>query len=213
MRVKSVNVGLPREVEWQGSMVLTGIFKEPVTGPIALRRLNFAGDAQADLSVHGGPDKAVYAYPSEHYDGWEITLGRDLFPGAFGENLTTEGLIEDRVHIGDEYRIGTARVVVTQPRLPCYKLGIRFGDPKMVKTFLKARRPGIYFAVSEEGLVGANDPIELVHSDERRVSISDMFTLIFTKRPAASDLRRIIAVPGLAAVWRTEFQSRLADLA
>lgn len=212
MRVKSVNVGMPREVEWHESMVLTGIFKEPVTGPVALRRLNVAGDAQADLNVHGGPDKAVYAYPSEHYDGWETTLGRELLAGAFGENLTTEGLIEDRVFIGDEYRIGTARVIVTQPRLPCYKLGIRFGDPKMVKMFLKARRPGIYFAVLEEGVVEAGDPIELVQADERRISIVDMLTLIFTKKPAASDLERIIAIPRLAAVWQTEFQARLADL-
>jgi MOSC domain-containing protein YiiM len=212
MRVKSVNVGMPREVEWQESIILTGIFKEPATGPIALRRLNFAGDAQADLSVHGGPDKAVYAYPSEHYQGWETILGRELLPGAFGENLTTEGLIEDHVCIGDELRIGSAIVVVTQPRLPCYKLGIRFGDPKMVKMFLKARRPGIYFAVLEEGVVGAGDPIELVQADERRISIIDMLTLIFTKEPAASDLQRIISIPGLAAVWQTEFQARLADL-
>ena len=143
MRVLSVNVGMPREVPWNGSIVLTGIFKEPVARRIPLRRLNLDGDAQADLTVHGGPDKALYAYPSEHYRGWEAKLGVSLPPAAFGENLTTEGLIEDQAHIGDEFRVGTARLVVTQPRLPCYKLGIRFGNPGMVKTFLKAGLPGM----------------------------------------------------------------------
>jgi MOSC domain-containing protein YiiM len=212
MRVLSVNVGMPREVEWHGETVVTGIFKEPVAGSIELRRLNLDGDAQADLSVHGGPDKAVYAYPSEHYHDWEASLGRRLLPGAFGENLTTEGLIEDQVHVGDEYRIGTARVVVTQPRMPCYKLGIRFGDPQMVKAFLKARRPGIYFAVAEEGLIGPSDPIELIRGDERRISVRDMLELMLTRKPAYDDLQRIVAIPGLAAVWREEFQARLEDL-
>src|SRR4051794_13742091 len=119
MRVASLNVGMPREVEWQGMQVLTAIFKEPVANRVPLGRLNLAGDEQADLSVHGGPDKAVYAYPAEHYRGWQETLGRRLLPAAFGENLTTEGLLEDQVHVGDEFRVGTARLVVTQPRLPC----------------------------------------------------------------------------------------------
>lgn len=212
MRVESVNVGLPQEVEWQGEKVLTGIFKQPVMGQIALRRLNLAGDAQADLTVHGGPDKAVYAYPSEHYRGWEQVVGRELLPGAFGENLTTAGLVEDQVHIGDAFRIGTARLVVTQPRMPCYKLGIRFGDMQMVKMFIKAHRPGIYFAVQEEGQLGAGDAIELVHADERRVSVSDTFTLMFSRDPDPVDLRAILAIPTLAAVWREEFQSRLDRL-
>src|SRR5205085_1325284 len=128
MRIVSVNVGMPRDVEWQGETVRTAIFKDPVAHQVALRRLNLDGDAQADLSVHGGPDKAVYAYPFEHFGAWEATVGRSLLPGAFGENLTTEGLLENLVHIGDEFRVGTARLVVTQPRMPCYKLGIRFGD-------------------------------------------------------------------------------------
>jgi MOSC domain-containing protein YiiM len=212
MHVLSVKVGMPREVEWHGATVVTGIFKEPVPTRIELRTLNLAGDAQADLSVHGGPDKAVYAYPFEHYHDWQASLGRELLPGAFGENLTTEGLIEDQVHIGDEYRIGTARLVVTQPRMPCYKLGIRFRDPQMVKAFLKARRPGIYFAVVEEGLIGPGDPIELIRSDERRISVHDMLELILSRKPAYNDLQKIIAIPGLAAVWREEFQARLMDL-
>ncbi len=212
MRVLSVNVGMPREVEWHGATVVTGIFKAPVTGNTELRRLNLDGDAQADLSVHGGTDKAVYAYPFEHYHNWLANLGRQLLPGAFGENLTTEGLIEDQVHVGDEFRIGTARVVVTQPRMPCYKLGIRFGDPQMVKAFLKARRPGIYFAVLEEGVIGAGDSIELVSGDERRISVRDMLELMLSRKPAYNDLQKIVAIPGLAAVWREEFQARLEDL-
>ncbi len=209
MRVISVNVGTPREVTWQGEAVLTGIFKEPVSGAINLRTLNFDGDAQADPSVHGGRDKAVYAYPWEHYRDWESAVGRPLHPGEFGENLTTEGLLECQVCIGDEYRVGTAKLVVTQPRLPCYKLGIRFGDPHMVKAFLSSQRPGIYFAVLAEGRVGAGDPIELVHRDERHVSVTDMLALILDKHPAAADLQNILGIPGLAAVWREEFRSRL----
>ena len=151
MRVMSVNVGLPREVEWRGKKVLTAIFKDPVAAKLPLRRLNLDGDGQADLTVHGGPDKAVYAYPGEHYGPWREQLGRELTPGNFGENLTTEGLLEDAVHIGDEFRVGTARLVVTQPRMPCFKLGLRFDDPGVVKSFLQAGKPGIYFAVLEEG--------------------------------------------------------------
>ena len=192
-------------------MVSTGIFKDPVASSVALHTLNFDGDGQADLTVHGGRDKAVYAYPFEHYREWETKLGRNLLPGAFGENLTTEGLVEDRVHIGDEFRIGTARLVVTQPRMPCYKLGIRFDDPGMVKAFLKAGRPGIYFAVAVEGVVGSGDLVELVHTDERRITVSDMLALILDRDAAPDDLRRLVEVPGLAKVWREEFQSRLGN--
>ena len=209
MRVLSVNVGLPREVPWQGSLVSTAIFKDPVASRIVLRTLNLAGDAQADLTVHGGPDKAVYAYPSEHYADWETRVGRRLTPGAFGENLTTEGLVEDRVHIGDEFRVGTARVVVTQPRLPCFKLGIRFGDPTMVKAFLKVGWPGIYFAVAEEGEVGPGDSIEQVHTDERRITVIEMFGVMLNRDAKPDDLRRLLEVPALASVWREEFQDRL----
>ena len=209
MRVLSVNVGMPREVEWQGTTVCTGIFKDPVASTVALRTLNLDGDAQADLTVHGGRDKAVYAYPSEHYSDWEASLGRNLLPGAFGENLTTAGLVENRVHIGDEFRVGTARLVVTQPRMPCYKLGIRFGDPGMVKAFLKAGWPGIYFAVVEEGVVGPGDLVEHVHTDQHLITVSDMLALILNRNAAPGDLRRLVEVPGLAEVWREEFQSRL----
>lgn len=209
MRVISVNVGLPREVDWQGAKVVTGIFKDPVAGSVPLRRLNLDGDAQADLSVHGGPDKAIYAYPFDHYDDWQARLGRELPCGAFGENLTTEGLLEDQVHIGDEFRVGTARLVVTQPRMPCYKLGIRFGDPGMVKTFLRAGRPGIYFAVVEEGVVGPGDSIERLSVDDREITVTGMLQLTLQRNPDPAEIRRLLEVPDLAAVWRQEFEARL----
>jgi MOSC domain-containing protein YiiM len=192
-------------------MVLTSIFKEPVSGPVPLRRHNLDGDAQADLTVHGGPDKAVYAYPSEHYPGWAEQLGRLLEPGNFGENLTTEGLLEDSVHIGDEFHVGTARLVVTQPRMPCYKLGLRFGDPGMVKRFLAEGKPGIYFGVREEGVVQAGDPIERVHEDERRVAVTEMLRLILDPDPDPVAVCSLLEVPALAAVWREEFEGRLCS--
>ncbi len=209
MRVVSVNVGLPKVHTWQRRFVRTGIFKEPVAGPVAVRSTNLDGDAQADLSVHGGPDKAVYAYPLDHYPAWQAFLSRDLAPGAFGENLTTEGLIEDEVHIGDEFRVGTARLVVTQPRMPCYKLGLRFGDPSMVKTFLKVGRPGIYFAVLEEGQVGPGDPIERLAEGVHQIPVTEMLRLMLDKDPDPAKLRRLLEVPALAADWRQGFQAHL----
>ena len=193
MRIVSVNVGMPRIVIWQGRTVKTGIFKEPVAGPVPLRRHNLDGDAQADLNVHGGPDKAVYAYPSEHYPAWRTRLNRELSHGIFGENLTTEGLIEDAVHIGDVFRAGTALLVVTQPRMPCFKLGLRFRDPAMVKTFLQVGRPGIYLAVREEGVVSPGDRIERVAEDESRIAVTDMLRLILDHDADPDD---VPAAPG-----------------
>ena len=174
-----------------------------------MRRLNLDGDRQADLTVHGGPDKAVYAYPSEHYGPWQEQLGRELVPGNFGENLTTEGLLEDEVYIGDEFRVGTARLVVTQPRLPCFKLGIRFGDHGMVKRFQRAEKPGIYFAVLEEGELAPGDPVERVAEDESRITVTEMFHLVLDTKADPAALRRLLNVPALAAVWRQELEERL----
>jgi MOSC domain-containing protein YiiM len=209
MRVVSVNVGMPREVDWKGRKVTTGIFKSPVGATLTVRRLNIDGDGQADLTVHGGPDKAVYAYPSEHFGPWSERLGRELTPGNFGENLTTMGLLEDTVHIGDEFRVGTARLVVTQPRLPCFKLGLRFNDPGMVKLFLQAGKPGIYFAVLEEGAVGPGDSIERIAEDGSRITVTEMFHLVLDQDPAPAAVRRLLGVPALAAVWRNELEERL----
>lgn len=213
MHVVSVSVGKPRPVPWRGRTTLSAIFKAPVAGRVAVRRHNLDGDRQADLRVHGGPDKAVYAYPSEHYAWWAEQLpGAELPPAAFGENLTTAALIETEVRIGDEYRVGTARLVVTQPRQPCFKLGIRFGDQRMVKRFRDAGRPGIYFAVAEEGDVAAGDEIELVKADEHGLTVADLFRLILDEREDVEQLRRALRVPALAAVIREDFTERLVNL-
>ena len=173
VRVISVNVGLPREVAWKGRVVTTGFFKDPVSGRVAVRRLNLEGDKQADLTVHGGVDKAVYVYPAEHYDYWRQELpGVPLPWGAFGENLTTEGLLEGAVHIDDRFRIGSAEFRVTQPRQPCYKLSVRFGRDDIVKRFLISGRPGFYLAVLREGDVGVGDTIELVSRDASQVTVA-----------------------------------------
>ena len=175
MKLLSVNVGLPRDVEWRGESVRTSIFKEPVPGRVRVATLNLEGDRQSDLSVHGGTDKAVYAYPSEHYAFWRKEFPGMEFPwGAFGENLTTEGLSEDKVHIGDRLRAGSAEFVVTQPRMPCFKLAIRFNRPDIVKRFLRSGRTGFYLAVVREGDVGAGDAIEFAERDEARVSVADV---------------------------------------
>jgi MOSC domain-containing protein YiiM len=213
MHVLSVNVGKPRPVPWRGRTTLTAIFKEPVAGRVAVRRDNHAGDTQADQTVHGGPDKAVYAYPSEHYPWWHEQVPEAELPAAaFGENLTTAGLVETEVRVGDVYRVGTARLVVTQPRLPCFKLGIRFGDQRMVKRFRDAGRPGIYFAIAEEGDVAAGDPIELVKADENGLSVADLFRLILDDKEDVEQLRRALRVPALAAVLREDFTERLVNL-
>ncbi len=154
MKVLSINVGLPREVKWKGRTVSTAIFKEPVSGPIVLRQHNLEGDQQADLSVHGGPTKAVYAYPSEHYPFWRSELPEmGLDWGMFGENLTTEGLDEESVHIGDVFKLGSAQLIVTEPRMPCFKLTIRFEREDIVKRFLQSQKSGLYFGVVQEGTV------------------------------------------------------------
>lgn len=211
MRVISVNVGLPRSVEWNGRTVMTGIFKEPVDGIIPVRRLNLDGDRQADLSVHGGPDKAVYGYPSEHYPFWRGEYpDQDLTWAAFGENLTTEGWLEDDVHIGDRFRIGTAEVVATQPRMPCFKLGIRFGRDDVIPRFLESGRPGFYFRVLQEGDVSAGDPMERIAEDPHGITVVDIVRLFLDKDGADRGLlARAVQVDALAPGWRDYFRKRL----
>ncbi len=177
MKILSVNVGGPRDVQWRGHTVRTSIWKSPVEGRVRVRTLNLDGDEQSDLTVHGGADKAVYVYPSEHYAFWRSELPNMEFPfGAYGENLTTEGLLEESVRIGDRLRAGTAEFVVTQPRFPCYKLGIRFGTEKMIVRFLRSERSGFYLAVLREGDVAAGDAIETIAADAESLSIADVFT-------------------------------------
>jgi MOSC domain-containing protein YiiM len=213
MRVVSLNIGLPREVEWHGQSVTTGIFKEPVGGRVALRKLNLDGDRQADLSVHGGEYKAVYCCPVEHYAYWKNELrGRELPMGMFGENFTTEGLLEDAVHLGDRMSVGSAEVVVTQPRLPCYKLGVRFGTDDMVKRFLASGRTGFYVAVTREGEVGAGDEIKVIAKDPNGVPVSEITRLYVAKRYNEHDaaaVQRALRVAALPGSWKEYFQERL----
>lgn len=214
MRVISVNVGLPRDVAWHGKLVSTGIFKEPVAGRIAVRRLNLDGDRQADLSVHGGVEKAVYAYPVEYYRQWQNDLPGQTLPwGMFGENLTTEGLLDDTISIGDRYRVGSAELRVTQPRLPCYKLGIKFGRDKFVKLFLKSGRTGFYFAVEREGEVEAGDPITLIERDPHGIHVSDITRLYVRDRGDLERLRRVVEAEAVPVAWRDFFRKRIELIA
>ncbi len=213
VRLVSVNVGLPREVTWKGKIVTTGIFKAPVDGPVALRRHNLEGDGQADLSVHGGPTKAVYVYPTQHYDYWRGELGDGELPwGSFGENFTVDGVSEEAVCIGDEFRVGSARVVVTEPRMPCFKLGIRFGRADMVKLFLKSQRTGFYFGVVEEGLVQAGDHLERVAAHPDGLRVADVTRLYTTEKTNEALLRKAIAVVVLPESWRSYFEHQLERL-
>ena len=214
MKLISVNVGLPRVVMSNGDPVSTGIFKEPVAGRVRLRTLNLDGDRQADLSVHGGSSKAVYAYPSEHYDYWKRELPEMKLPwGMFGENFTTTGLVESELNIGDKFRVGSAAVMVTEPRLPCYKLGIKFGRSDIVKRFLASeQRTGFYFAVLQEGDVGVGDPIELIEKSKDSLRVSDVTGLYTHEKHNVGLLRRAIEVAALPESWRSYFQHRLQKL-
>jgi MOSC domain-containing protein YiiM len=211
MKLLAVNVGRPREVEWNGQIIRTSIFKAPVVGRIHVRRLNLDGDQQSDLTVHGGFDKAVYVYPSEHYVFWREELSQaDLSWGAFGENFTTQGALDDKaVHIGDRFRVGTAEFVVTQPRIPCFKLGIRFGRVDMVKRFLHSGRNGFYMAVVREGEVMAGDSIQALARDENGVTVADIVQL-YTANAANQDvLQRASELASLPESWRGYFRKRL----
>jgi MOSC domain-containing protein YiiM len=212
-QILSVNVGVPREVPWNGKTIKTGIFKEPVAGRVPLRRHNLDGDQQADLSVHGGESKAVYAYPGEHYEFWRGEFpGRTLPWGMFGENLTTLGLLEDAVHIGDRFRVGSAVLMVTQPRLPCFKLGIKFGREDIIKRFLDSGRSGFYFAVVQEGEIGAGDGVAVVSRDPRAVTVADAVRQHVTHTPDPELLARAIAVEALPEGWRKRFRKKLETL-
>lgn len=213
MRLLSVNVGMPREVSWQGEVITTGIFKEPVASALMLRTLNLDGDQQADLSVHGGTYKAAYAYPSEHYEYWRGELpDTDLPPGVFGENFTTRGLIEETVLIGDRFRIGEAEVVVTQPRMPCHKLGVKFESADMVKRFLASRRTGFYFAVLREGMVEAGDKIELIGREAESVSVADITRVYAFDKDDLATMQRAMKVETLPKSWKDRLRKQIENL-
>jgi MOSC domain-containing protein YiiM len=212
MKALSINVALPRLIPWKGQTIKTSIFKEPVGGPVMMRQLDLDGDKQADLSVHGGPNKAVYAYPSEHYSFWRGELpDMDLQWGAFGENLTIEGLNEKDTHIGDRFRIAEAVVMVTQPRVPCFKLAAKFQRDDILKRFLASGRSGFYFSVIEEGMVAAGDSIERIREDENWISVTDINNLFRGERDIAM-LRRASVLDPLPMDWREHFSEELARL-
>jgi MOSC domain-containing protein YiiM len=210
VKVVAVNIGLPRDVLWRGKPITTGIWKAPVAGRVPVHRLNLDGDRQADLRVHGGPDKAVYAYPSESYALWsherpELELG----PGTFGENLTTEGLPDSDVNVGDRFRVGTAELVVTQPRLPCFKLGIRMGRDEFVTEFLQRGLFGFYLAVSREGEVAAGDEIVELERDPRGFPVTEVARLYTLDRDDVETMRRAADHDALPESWREYFRRRL----
>jgi len=209
MKVVSVNVGLPREVLWKGMTVQTAIFKAPIAGVVAVRQMNLAGDQQADLTVHGGSEKAVYGYPAEHYEYWRGQLPDISFSwGAFGENLTTEGLWEDTLFIGDLFRVGSAVLRVTQPRMPCYKLQLRFDRDDMIKRFLVSGRSGFYFSVIEPGDVGAGSKVEVLYRDPQSVTVADIMSLYLGQRRDPKLLQRAMNVSSLPENWKTQLLLR-----
>lgn len=211
MRLVSVNVSLPRPVEFRGQVVSTSIFKEPAVGRVAVRRLSLAGDWQADLRSHGGLNKAVYAYPLEHYAEWGPELGHDdLQPGQFGENLTVEGLTEETVRLGDAFRIGTTLLQVTQPRYPCFKLGIRMGDASFPRRFLASGRTGFYLRVLEEGELGVGDAVELVERSDG-LTVRELWHLVLVDKENVEGARRALQCPTLGPEWREPLEERLSQ--
>jgi MOSC domain-containing protein YiiM len=212
MQLLSVNVGLPQTVTWKGRMVTSGIFKVPVDGRVHMRRLNLEGDGQADLSVHGGADKAVYVYPSEHYTYWRGEFpGMELPWGMFGENFTVAGVIEETIYIGDQFRIGSGVVMVTQPRVPCYKLAAKFEREDIIKRFLASGRSGFYCKVVQEGEVGAGDAIESVGRDNNAITVADIARLYNGQSNDLDLLQRAIQIEALPEGWRDYFQQQIAQ--
>ena len=210
MKLISLNVARPRLAVYKGTTINTGIFKEPVTGPVQLSTLNLEGDRQADLSVHGGPHKAVYAYPSEHYAYWHKELpGVNLPWGMFGENFTTSGLNEDELHVGDRFQIGSATVMVRQPRVPCYKLAAKFQRDDILERFLHSGRSGFYFSVEQEGLVPSGAPFKFISQDRRGITIAEMNRLFVSEKYNRELLQKALDTASLPEEWREYFSRRL----
>jgi len=210
MKLLAIHVGLPQEVFYKGRMIRTGIFKSAVDGPVRVSALNIEGDRQADLTVHGGPSKAIYVYPHEHHVFWRKELPELEFGcGSFGENLSTEGMLEKDLNIGDRFCVGTVELVVTEPRLPCYKLAVKFSRDDMAKRFLKSRRTGFYCAVSREGTISPGDAIHYLSRDENRVTVADITRLYAFDKCDFAAMRRAQQVKALPEGWRTYFRERI----
>jgi MOSC domain-containing protein YiiM len=212
MKVAAVSVGLPQIVQaGDEGFVTTAIFKKPVEGRVKVGELNLEGDAQADLRVHGGWSKAVYAYPGEHYEFWRNEFPQKVIEDAqFGENLTTDGILETELFIGDALRIGTAEFVVTEPRMPCYKLGIRFGRKDILRRFLQSRRSGFYLAVTKTGELERGDAIEIISRDENRVTVTDIVRLWVQDKTDVETMRRALNIESLPETWKEPFRERIA---
>lgn len=211
MKVVAVSVGLPQIVQTSDEgFVTTAIFKNKVEGRVKVNELNLEGDAQADLTVHGGWSKAVYAYPFEHYEYWRNELPEmELGDSQFGENLTTEGLLENEVFIGDKLRIGSAEFVVTEPRMPCYKLAIRFGRKDILRRFLKSRRSGFYLAVTKTGELGAGDDVEILSKDENKVTVTDIVRVWVEDKIDIRTMTRALRIDVLPESWKGPFRERI----
>ena len=209
-RLLSVNVGLPRDVTWNGKTVRTAIWKSPVEGRQMVRKLNLVGDAQADLGGHGGEQRAVFVYQMDSYHYWESFLGRsDFIFGQFGENFTVDGLSDNEVCIGDRYRIGGATFEVTQPRVTCYRVGIRMNEPRMAALLVEHHRPGFYFRVLQEGEVGADDDIVKIADGPERVTVADIDALLYLPGHSSEELQRALQIPALSKGWQSSFQAML----
>jgi MOSC domain-containing protein YiiM len=212
VKVVSLNTGRPRELQVNGETVRTSIWKQPRAGRLQVTTLNIDGDAQSDLSVHGGPFKAVYCYPAEHYTYWRQQLpDADLPWGVFGENLTTEGVLEDRISIGDRFRVGTAEFRITQPRQPCFKLALRFGREDIVRRFIEAGRSGFYVSVEREGALASGDPIELLDREADSMTIKEINALRYDARDQQRELQKAAGLSGLAPGWRDHFRRRMNE--
>jgi MOSC domain-containing protein YiiM len=212
MKLLSVNVSPPREVAHGGKTVTTAIFKEPVDGRVMISKLNLDGDGQADLMGHGGIYKAAYAYSVENYNYWKRELGRTDFAfGQFGENFTVEGMLEDVIHVGDVFRVGSALIEVTQPRVPCYKLGLKMGLSGFEKRFLASCRVGFYLRVLEEGGVGAGDVFERVRTDPERMTVREICRLLYFDSENLEGTRRALRIRARSPGWRQSFEERLAN--
>ena len=212
MKLISINVGLPVKVKFGNEIVTTGIFKNPVDKRIKIKKLNLEGDRQADLTVHGGLDKAVYSYSSEYYDFWKQEFPDISFNwGMFGENLTTEGLFESQVNIGDVFQIGSSQIAATQPRMPCYKLGVKFGRMDVIKKFLESEKSGIYFKVVKEGEIGVNDTIKLIKKDNNNVTIKNIVEIITKDNKESTTLmERAVKILDLPNGWKQYFLEKLS---
>ena len=213
MKVITVSVGLPKIVQTSDEdFVTTAIFKQPIEGRVKVNQLNLEGDAQADLRVHGGWSKAVYAYPVEHYDSWRAELPDYQFSDAnFGENLATQGLLESELCIGDRLRIGSAEFVVTEPRMPCSKLGVRFGRKDIIRRFLQSRRSGFYLAVTRTGELTAGDAIEILSQDENKVTVKDIVRLWVEDKDDVETMGRALKIDALPEGWKEPFRERIAN--